>query len=160
MAFYDLEKINAYEIPVGKLITIISKGQSVFLNNSLKELDINDSQLYILFEINRDSHINQEQIASRCNTDKGSIARSIKRLEDNGLIERVTDEHNRRQNIISLTKKGNETLSKSVKIINNLENHLFDDETDKKILQKMLKDIAIKIIALNKQGDTINEFKK
>ncbi len=160
MSFYDLEKMDAYEIPVGKLITIISKGQSVLLNNSLKELDINDSQLYILFEIDRDSHINQEQIASRCNTNKGSIARSIKKLEDNGFIERTIDKHNRRQNIISLTKKGNETLSKSIKTLNNLENHLFDDEIDKKMLQNMLKTIAIKIIALNKQGVTINEFRK
>ena len=160
MSFSDLEKIDACEIPIGKLITIISKGQSVFLNNSLKELDINDSQLYILFEINRDSHINQEQISSRCNTDKGSVARSIKKLEDNGFIERTNDKHNRIQNIISLTKKGNETVSKSVEILNNLENHLFDDEIDKKILQNMLKDIAIKIMALNEKGVTINEFKK
>ncbi len=149
MSLYDLKKIDACDMPVGKLIAIISKGQSVYLNNALKELDINDSQLHILFEINRDSHINQDQIASRCNTDKGSIARSIKKLEDNGLIEKTIDEHNRRQNLISLTEKGSETLVDSVEILNNLENQFFDDKADKEILQKMLKNIAIKILELN-----------
>lgn len=151
MTCCDLEKIDAQDIPVGKLIGIIAKSQALYYNNMLDELNINNSQLHILFELKNESNINQDKIASRCNTNKGAIARSIKKLEDNGFITRTIDENNRRQNIISLTDRGLMTLDKSREIVENFENYLFDNIEDKQNLQKILKDVAIKIMALNEE---------
>lgn len=149
MSYCDLESIDAIELPVGKLIQILAKSQSLFLNNRLKEIDINTAQFQVLYEIDNDSKINQEKIASRSNTNKGAIARSISKLEENGLVERKTDENNRRQNIITLTGKGKIVLDKAIEIFNEWEDSLLEDFEDKHQLQVMLKDLAIQSIKLN-----------
>ena len=147
----DLEDIDSKDLPISKLVAIIYKSQKIFFNNMLSELNINNTQFNILFEISKDSNINQEKIASRCNIDKGSVARSIKKLEDNGFILRAIDENNRRQNIISLTQKGRETINETTKLLNNLEDYFFDDD-EKELIQNILKDLAIKAISLNEKG--------
>ena len=147
----DLEDIDSKDLPISKLVAIIYKQQKIFFNNMLSELNINNTQFNILFEISKDSNINQEKIASRCNIDKGSVARSIKKLEDNGFILRAIDENNRRQNIISLTQKGRETINETTKLLNDLEDYFFDDD-EKELIQNILKDLAIKAISLNEKG--------
>ncbi|WP_394326122.1 MarR family winged helix-turn-helix transcriptional regulator [Methanobrevibacter millerae] len=117
----------------------------------LSELDINITQLHILFEVAGDSTLNQEKIASRCNTNKGAIARSIKKLEDNGFIERTIDENNRRQNIISMTEKGEMTFNKSKDILKEFEDILFENQQEKENLQIILKNLAIKMTSLNEE---------
>lgn len=151
MSFCDLENTDYKDLPIGKLIAIVSKSQATYLNYMLKELNITSPQLHVLFEISRDSQINQEKIASRCNTDKGAIARSIRKLEENGLVKRTVDENNRRQNIISLTPKGSEVLEKSIDILNQWENSLFDDNESKEEMQHLLKRLAVRSIRLNEE---------
>ena len=148
MSYCDLESIDAIELPVGKLIQIIAKSQLLFLNNQLKMIDINSAQFQVLYEIGNDSKINQEKIASRSITNKGAIARSISKLEENGLVERKTDENNKRQNIITLTGEGKIVLDKANEIFNEWENRLFEDFNDKHQLQVILKDLAIQSIKL------------
>lgn len=152
MSCCDLEKVDAKDLHVVNLITLIYKAQKIYFNKMLCELEINNTQLHILFEIQKDYKINQEKIARRCNVNKGAIARSIKKLEDNGFIERTIDENNRRQNIISLTDKGNNTLNHSKMILNEFEEYLFDDNDYNEVLQIMLKELAMKVMSLNENG--------
>lgn len=152
MSFSDLEKVDAKDLYVSKLIFLVAKAQKTYFNNKVCELEINNTQLHILFEIHRDSKINQEKIAKRCNVNKGAVARSIKKLEDNGFIERTIDEKNRRQNIISLTDKGNHILNQATEKLNEYEQYLFEDNDNKEILQIMLKELAIKAMSLNEDG--------
>ena len=99
------------------------------------------------------SDINQEKIAQRCNINKGAVARSIKKLEDNGFVMRQIDENNRRQNKISLTKKGEETLNESIEILKRWEDEVIKKEgyITKELLQQILKEIAIKTMELNEE---------
>ncbi|WP_407423065.1 MarR family winged helix-turn-helix transcriptional regulator [Methanobrevibacter sp.] len=152
MLYCDLEEIDSKDLPISKLVALIYKSQKIFFNNMLSELNINNTQFHILFEIRNDSNINQEKIASRCNVNKGVVARSIKKLEDNDFISRAVDENNRRQNIISLTQKGKETINQATNLLNDLEDYLFDDNDEKELLQNILKDLAIKAISLNEKG--------
>ena len=151
MLIEELKEIDATTIPVGKLLYMIGKGYIKYLNNNIAEFGINATQLHLLFEISHQSDINQEKIAARYNINKGSVARSIKKLEENGLVKRQIDENNRRQNKLSLTEKGEETLKKTRKILHNWEDSVISDNTliEKELLQKALKEIAIKTIELN-----------
>ncbi|MBE6510890.1 MAG: MarR family transcriptional regulator [Methanobrevibacter sp.] len=149
MSYCDLEKVDVNEMPVGKLIAILARAQATYFNHMLSEIGINDPQLHILFEINKDSKINQDKIASRCNTNKGAVARSIKKLEENGLVTRTIDENNRRQNIITLTQKGSQTLDKAIGMLDELESYLFEDDNEKQALQIILRDLSIKVMKLN-----------
>jgi len=154
MSLEEFKIIDATKLPVGKLLTIIVKNQTLFLNHHLEELGINSSQLHFMFEIDHQREINQEKIASRCSIDKGSVARSIKKLEDKGLVVREVDKENRRQKKVSLTPKGEETLSKAIEKLKQWEDYLFNDnEIEKEELQKTLKEVAIKSIELNQKEE-------
>lgn len=154
MSLEEFKIIDAKTLPVGKLITMISRGHTIYLNHHLEEYGINASQLHLLFEISHQKNINQEKIATRCNINKGAVARSIRKLEEKGLVTRQIDDANRRQNIISLTDKGEETLTESINLLNKWEKEVFDQNIiEKELLQKALKDIAIKTMELNLKGD-------
>ena len=150
MSVEEFKKLDAAEIPIVKLFAIIAKNQTVYLNRHLEEFNINSSQLHFLFEISHQKEINQENIASRCSINKGAVARSIKKLEDNGLVKRRIDDNNRRQNIISLTPKGEEILKKAIAKLDKWESYVFEDNIiDKEMMQISLKEIAIKSMEFN-----------
>ena len=154
MTLEEFRKIDSSMLPVGKLIPMIARSQTIYINNNLASLEINATQLHLMFEISHQNHINQEKISQRCNINKGSVARSMKKLEDKGLIKREIDENNRRQNKISLTEHGEKTLKKAIEILDNWEEKVFDSEyIEMDVLQKVLKKMAIKAIELNKKGE-------
>ncbi len=153
MSLEELKKIDACDLPLGKLIAMISRGCTIYFNNRLEQYNINKTQMHILFEIHYQKEINQEQIASLCNMDKGSVTRSIRKLEDNGFIKREIDENNRRQNKISLTKKGEETFNKTLTILKESEKELFEENLliENKLLHETLKQTAIRIMEINQK---------
>jgi len=157
MSLEEFRLIDAKNLPVGKLISMIARGHTIYINRHLEDLNINATQLHLLFEISHQRNINQEKIAERCNINKGAVARSIKKLEEKGLVKREIDENNRRQNKVSLTQKGNETHEKAIKIFNQWEDEVILDKgyIEKELLQMVLKEIAIKTIELNK-GECCN----
>ena len=143
--------MDATQIPVGKLLYMIGKGYSVYVNRNLEGFGINTTQLHLLFEIAHESNINQEMIATRCNINKGAVARSIRKLEERGLVKREIDENNRRQNRLSLTKDGEDILIKACGVLRDWEDSVILDEgyIKKELLQKVLKEIAVKTMELN-----------
>ena len=153
MSFEELNRTDAKEIPVGNLLYMIGRGYSMYLNHNIAEFGINTTQLHLLFEISGQSDINQESIAKRCSINKGAVARSIKKLEDNGLVVRQIDENNRRQNKLALTEKGKDILEKSTKVLDSWEDAVILDDgyIKKELLQKVLKEIAIKTMELNQE---------
>lgn len=151
MSLEEFKAIDSSTIPVGNLIAMIARGQQIYLNHHLDALDINATQFHLLIEISNQCDINQENISKRCNINKGAVARSIKKLEDKGLVIREIDENNRRQNKVSLTELGCETLDKSIRIFNSWEDEVILEKgyVEKELLQKVLKEIAIKTMEMN-----------
>ena len=151
MPFEEIKQMDATQIPVGKLLYMIGKGYSVYVNRNLEEFGINTTQLHLLFEIAHESNINQEMIAARCNINKGAVARSIRKLEEKGLVKREIDKNNRRQNRLSLTKNGEDILIKACGVLRDWEDSVILDDgyIKKELLQKVLKEIAVKTIELN-----------
>lgn len=154
MTLEEFKNVEASSIPMGKSISIIARSQNIYLNHSLKGLDINSTQLHLLFEISHKSNLNQESLASRCNINKGAVARSIRNLEEKGIIERKIDDENRRQNKLSITPKGRKIMKSGIEILNRWEREVLDDEMiDEETLKIVLKRIAVNSIALNQGGN-------
>lgn len=151
MPFEEVKQMDATQIPVGKLLYMIGKGYMTYVNRNLEEFGINTTQLHLLFEIAHESNINQEMIAARCNINKGAVARSIRKLEEKGLVKREIDKNNRRQNRLSLTKDGEDILIKACGVLRDWEDSVILDDgyIKKELLQKVLKEIAVKTIELN-----------
>ena len=155
MSFDDFKTADASTLPVGKLISMIARGYAIYINHNIEEYGINATQLHLLYEISSNDDINQEQISARCNINKGAVARSIKKLEDKGFVIRQVDENNRRQNKISLTSKGRETLKKASEILKRWEDEVILPKgyIEKELLQQILKEIAVKTIEMNHGGE-------
>ena len=155
MPLEEFKNLDPSSLPIGKLVSIIARNHAVYLNHNLKDFEINATQLLLLFEISHQNNLNQEKIASRCNIDKGTVARSIKKLEEKDLIIREIDSKNRRQNKVSLTSKGKIILNKSIDLFNHWEDEAFKDNDiiERETLQIVLKQIAINAIKLNQEDD-------
>ena len=151
MPLEELKNTDSKSLPVGKLVSMIARGHAIYINHHIAEYGLNATQLHLLYEISTHDDINQEKISLRCNINKVAVARSIKKLEDNGFVVRQIDENNRRQNKVSLTPKGEETLKKAVRILEQWENEVILERgyIEKELLQQILKEIAIKTIELN-----------
>lgn len=157
MSLEEFKSMDSSNLPVAKLIAMIAKSFTLYVNHHLEKYDLNASQLQLLFEISNNDNLNQDKIAMKCNVNKGSVARSIKKMEDRGFVIREIDENNRRQNKVSLTQKGEETLTEAIKILDEWESEVIMDEgyIEKELLKKVLKEIAVKTMELN-QGECKN----
>lgn len=154
MSLEELKQTDASSLPISKLIIMIARGQTTYLNHKLNDWGINSTQLHLLFEISHHDDLNQEKISSRCNINKGAAARSIRKLEEKGLVTRKIDDDNRRQNKVSLTEKGRKTLDASIHYLKSFEEEVFSgDIIEKSEMQKALKDMVIRTIELNQREE-------
>ena len=154
MSLEELKQTDASSLPISKLIIMIARGQTTYLNHKLNDWGINSTQLHLLFEISHHDDLNQEKISSRCNINKGAAARSIRKLEEKGLVTRKIDDDNRRQNKVSLTEKGRKTLDASIHYLKSFEEEVFSGDIIEKIeMQEALKDMVIRTIELNQREE-------
>ena len=154
MSLEELKRTDASSLPISKLIIMIARGQTTYLNHKLNDWGINSTQLHLLFEISHQNDLNQEKISSRCNINKGAAARSIRKLEEKGLVTRKIDDDNRRQNKVSLTEEGQKTLDASIHYLKTFEEEVFSgDIIEKSEMQKALKDMVIRTIELNQREE-------
>ena len=54
--------------------------------------------------------VNQETIATQLVFDKSSVAKSIVKLEEQGLVQRCVDEQDRRSKVVRLTERASEAV--------------------------------------------------
>ena len=94
------------EIPLGACFSIITRGQSIFLNDRLRPFHLSAGQFPVLLLLAKEQNIMQETLVRHYRLDKGTIARAVRKLEDAGYIHRIVDPKNRRAVRIFLTVKG------------------------------------------------------
>lgn len=86
-------------------LSIIVRGSQVYATRKLSEYGINATEEYILMYLMGNSDANQGEIAKFFKLDKGSIARSLQKLESKGFISRKVNDNNQREKVITLTEK-------------------------------------------------------
>jgi len=91
------------EIPFGALISITGRGRFVFLNDRLRPRGLSAGRFPVLM-LFKEQNIMQEILVRHYNLDKGTIARSVRKLKDAGYIRRIIDPDNRRAVRLFLTK--------------------------------------------------------
>ncbi|BDZ68016.1 hypothetical protein GCM10025860_14640 [Methanobacterium ferruginis] len=69
-------------------------------------MNLTEGQVPYLMALSKKPGITQDDLAGMFYIDKGTIARSIQKLEDKELVQRVQDPVNRRRYKLSLTEKG------------------------------------------------------
>lgn len=153
-------KEDLNDIPLGIHVSIIHRTRMMYLNNKLKNLNVTASQLPYLIGLHKKEGQTQEDLSTHFFIDKGTVARGVKKLEDNGFICRKTDPENRRRYLLYLTGEGKKLMPDICNIITNWEDSMNEDlsEAEKKLISELLKKLTIK--GLNKlcaMEDNLNE---
>ncbi len=133
---------------IGKLIWIIHRHHSVYLDNKLRELGIGVGQFRFLMQINRHDGLNQEQLSCHLDIDKTTTARALAKLEKEGLIYREKDPDDHRAHLLHITSKGRKVIPELKNILMEGTEILIQDFTGEEkellisLLSRMLKNMG------------------
>ena len=109
---------------VGKYISIIHRTGSSFLSKEFSKFNIGSGQYMYLIHLYKNDGLSQEELTEILNIDKGTTAKSIKKLETEGFGMRVKDKNDKRINRVYLTPKALEIKDEFLSSINAWENTL------------------------------------
>ncbi|MGW8460852.1 MarR family winged helix-turn-helix transcriptional regulator [Bacillus atrophaeus] len=87
-------------------VGMIARALDSISNIEFKEYNLTKGQYLYLVRICENPGIIQEKLAEMIKVDRTTAARAIKKLEMNGFIEKVDDEHNKKIKKLFPTEKG------------------------------------------------------
>ena len=117
----------------------ISRFGFIFMGKALKEHNVSGGDHGTIMFLSKHPQVNQDFISHRTMLDKATIAKSLARLEEQGLVMREVDPNNKRAKIISLTEEGQ-------KIVNIVEDAL--DTWSKQVTEGLTEQEVQKFTAL------------
>ncbi len=146
-------------IPLGAFISIIHRTHMIYLNDKVKELDLTAGQIPFLMELSHNEGITQEYMANHFHIDKGTVARALRKLEDNEFLYREIDLENRRRYLIYLTKKGKDVIPQIINIDKEWEDLVrskFSDNENIRLLEILQKLAINSLEKVHKHGENNN----
>ena len=140
-----LIKIDNSEISLGLLVSMIHRTRMMFLNDKMGNMDITAGQFPFIAVLSNEEGISQEELADHFHIDKGTVARALRKLEDNEYLFRKVDSLNRRRYLIYLTEKGRKAVPTLINIEKEWENSMCSkfSEDDYNNLFDILKVLAV-----------------
>lgn len=131
-----------YTSTIGKMISHIYRSNQKNLAKALIPLGIGPGQIIFLKAIVENPGISQERLSNELKFDKGTTARTVKKLEEENYITRIIDEKDRRAFQLFPTKKGKDIYPKLIEVLGAL---------NKKITSKLMEEEKEQLfILLNK----------
>lgn len=127
----------------------ISKNQMKYLNSHIEELDLGHEMRYIM-AIYDNQGLSQDDLVKMFAQSKASIAKSVKKLEDEEYITREVNPKNRRKYMLKTTSKANELVPKIRKISKDWEKEVGITDEDYE-LKKRIREIAINGMKLTEE---------
>ncbi len=98
-----------------------------------------------LLQLYKQDGISQEELSEKLSIDKGTTARSIKKLEEEGFLIRVKDENDKRAYKIYLTDKSKENRDNVYNVLKDWESVIAQNitEEERSTLVDILKKVCI-----------------
>ncbi len=124
----------------------ISKNQLKYLNSRIKELNLGREVRYIMM-IYDNPDCSQEDLVNIYGESKANVAKSLKKLENQGFIIRNVNPENRRKYMLKTTKKADELVPQIRKISLDWEIKVGIDENDYELKEK-IRQVAINSMKL------------
>jgi DNA-binding MarR family transcriptional regulator len=133
-------KLEVYE-NFGKYFGYLSRKGRSFITKELEKYGIGAGQTIFLITLYEKDGINQEQLAEELFMDKTTVARGLQKLEQNGIIRRVSAKNDKRSKLVFLTEKGRELESEVKNVLKTWDEKISHSLDDNEIenLQKILK---------------------
>lgn len=124
----------------------LSKNQMKYLNSKIDDLDLGHEMRFIMM-IYDNPGISQDDLVNISGQSKAGIAKSLKKLEDRGYIERQVNPQNRRKYMLKTTELGDETVPRIRQISRDWEKEVGISDKDYE-LKLRIKEIAINAMKL------------
>jgi len=113
--------------PFGALLSMMHRNHHIYLNTALKPYGLTSGQFPALMFLYHHPGCMQEAITRRFTIDKGTVARAIQRLEEEGYVTKEADPENRRAVQLNLTEKALSVCEEILAIESAWEERLFSD---------------------------------
>ena len=97
---------NKKDRSIGKWISIIHRQSQIYLNNELRQYDINSSEYIYLVNLASNEGVNQKYLSDMLCVDEALTTRVIRNLEKKKYVVREKDSNDKRAYKIKLTEKG------------------------------------------------------
>lgn len=125
---------------VGKEISYLYRYEQIFIGKKIEAYGIGSGQFPFLMRLYSEDGINQESLSDYLKIDKGTTARAIQKLVDEGYVSRQKDEKDRRSYRVFLTEKGKNLESDMRMVASEWEDILFFgfDADQRKEIKKSL----------------------
>ncbi len=114
-------------------LSIIVRGSQVYCSRKLSDYGINAAEEYILMYLMGHKDANQEAVAKFFVLDKGTVARSLQKLESKGFIVRKINDDNQREKVITLTDKALNLKQVLSELLVDWRSAMFDGMSDEEV---------------------------
>lgn len=118
------------KIKIGRYISKLTKYTHGYLGRELKTIDIGRGEFAHLMALYQKDLVTQDYLARNVHVDKGSTAKVIKSLLEQGYITKTVSPDDKRANLIQLTDKAWELEKKITPIFKNWNEILKKDISD------------------------------
>ena len=136
----EMDKFDT--MPFIALIQHISKNKLKYSLKNPNRIDMIHEGQYLM-EIYEKKNLSQDDLANIFGQSKGTIAKALRKLEDNEYVERRIDDNNRRKYILNTTEKGEKLAIQLKKDLKEWEEFVGIDKLDD-TTKNQLKEIARK----------------
>ncbi|MBU5592156.1 MarR family transcriptional regulator [Clostridium sp. MSJ-4] len=124
---------------IGHYISILYRLGSSYYSKEFAKFNIGSGQFAFLAYLFRNNGVNQECISNDLIMDKGTTARALKKLEDEGYIKREVDLEDKRAYRVFITKKAIEIKEDFFGVLREWSEIIVSDFTEEE------KEIALKL---------------
>ena len=127
--------------PIGKKINELARNIKRIFNYHLDGYSLGDGQFGILYQVFHNPGISQEKLSKKRNVDKTTIAKAVKKLINNGYIQKEKDKFDKRIYCLLCTEKAIELIPKIEEVIK-IENEILTkdfSEDEIKLFKRMMK---------------------
>jgi DNA-binding MarR family transcriptional regulator len=114
---------------IGRYFSMLHRYAKVYIDKKVEPFNIGSGQFIYLIYLYKNPGIRQEDLAKHFRVDKGTAARAVKKLENEGYVERKTDPEDQRAYQLFITEKGKEIRDKVIEILQQWSDILWLDFT-------------------------------
>lgn len=131
---YDYtSKPDKDHVSFDKALDDVYRNKNRLLSYFLDKHSLGNGQFQILNMIAWDEGTSQEKIANKRNIDKSAIAKSVKKLIDNGYVHKLRDEQDKRAFCLFCTEKGKQVIPEIRRILRQVDEILTNGSTPEEL---------------------------
>ena len=130
--------------PIAKYISVLYRAGNIYFNQNFEKYNIGYGQYPFLIYLYHNDAVTQEVMSNELYIDKGTTAKALKKLQENGYVTRQVDDRDKRAYKVQLTDNGKEVTKEIFHILRSWNSILTSDFTEEeqnlalKLLNKML----------------------